>query len=377
MSKINLNDNVKDTHIRDNIYITENDLNAVQHMNSSTSQNINGFREIGITGDVVKALKNYGIIDKNTENKLTNNYTDFLTFYNMLSDSKQFLMSKWKWKNLVDDIDEMLFETLLQETGKFALVNFHSVLIWTPFKVIEQHIFTKKPIVISVDDKSSKLHDELIDEKNFVIFKHDPFGRTTTSKTLIWILKIIEVLKQIHQNVFVSIPKVIIEPKNKGLNNTTTNQPDKDNWDKIIGKNHSGEIVHVVNDGVVKTDGKIQTSKDILGENKPTDLFQLIELKDRTKELIENYLFLYDNLKETMGASQTSQNKKQERVNLMEMETQQDTPVANLEVMFRCRENAINESNKKFGTNMSIEKIDVKENDKEINKGVNDEKIID
>lgn len=338
--------------------IYEKDLNAVFHMNSSISQQMDGFRELGLTGDISKALRGLGWFDDSFVDGFKNginSWIEILTFWNMWKDADSFIANSWEYKNIINDYTKWEFESLLLENGKIAIVRENNVIVPILFVVEEWEFLTKRPTKIkSINSFNDNSKTDGKEYTEFVIIRNDPWERTTIIKTIRYIREMLNILYQIERNILTAQNKLIINPNGATLN-TTDNNSTKDSWNEIItGDNVVYTIEQPFSAGSRnswnKPDGRVLDGNITIKE----DFIYNIALVDRTKELIENFLFTKDLFKESIGASPNSMNKKAERVNVMEMDTQQDLSKANLDTMFKCRKDGIERMNKLFGTNMQI-----------------------
>lgn len=323
-----------------NYKVNDKDLNGIDYLNGTSSLNFKGIEPIKLTGSLSKSIY------YNNPN-ITWLYDEWLFIQNEYNKVINFITEQWEYENLPDDLDKYILEYKILTNGIAYFIKIGNDIYIVNGSVIERDIYNR-PLKIICNEES-----KLLNNKEFDIFGYIRNNRESQGifrQIFRSISGMERTLFQIEKNLTSAAPKgVIINPKGEEPDTEEANSK-SDIFESITNsQNTFSEISLDIN--------QQQTLKEIMEGSNISNLFIPIELKDRTEQLLKNYTFFKENLKEIIGSAVGSINPKQERLITSETTAQQDLSDNNKAHLFNIRQNDIKNLNKKLNLNIVIKRI--------------------
>lgn len=277
------------------------------------------------------------------------------------------LMEQWNYQGFDEDLDKHTIEDFILTNGTSALFRIEGSdeLYLQAYTSKECDIYGR-PLKIKITSTSTKLNDQVIDKDNFVIINDTKDGMPFFNKIIQPISLMNETLRRIEKNLRVADPKGLLidtfGTDSKGKS------PLKECFEKMANGDDSWHAI------VVSEDNWEQISR-WMKELDSKNIFIPAELRDRTKELIDNFSFAKNLLQQQIGLPVDFTQDNADRSITGEITTQQGISYAILLHRFNVRKYALEQANRKFGTNLSIEwtkKNEMIYNSKEIDNSLMD-----
>lgn len=321
-----------------NYEITSQDLNLIDGINGKATLDYKEYVPLELKGAFAEFNGNYS-------NGEFNSWLQNRLLYIQLKKEEiiNLICEMWDYKNLPENFDKYNLETFLCENGSVAFFKNGTDLIFTPYSIEERDIFNN-PIKIKTLTPNDKVNNKILTSGKFEILKNNRNDASVFILTIRYLNGMEKTIYELEKNITASAPKGIII--NNGQVITSGENTNKsDSMNSIVNGQDTFYEMNI---------SDISQSGSILADDR-NQLFVPIELRDRTDELIKNYSFYKEMLKEEFGFGVNILNGKKERLITDETENQQELSDMNRVHMFEIRKLGIEKINKKFGTNIIIE----------------------
>lgn len=341
--------------------VKEDDLNGIDGLNSSASVN---------TKDGLPALNDDGTMLKGALSKLSiyQGQLRALEEQQWIQTTKNQLFDlqamNFKYNNLPEELDIIRIETKPFENGSAAWIRVFEKLFVVNYSIEEFNLYEEPTQIKVLEPKAPAIDGKIFTiGNNCSIFRNNPKMISFYQKAYRFLKGMEKTLFQIEKNLTASAPKGLINPKNNKL--STSFEEDNENpMQNSLELIANGQNTFYV----------LKAGDDINAMQDDNPIWIPMELTDRTENLIKNYTFFKEQLKELLGESQNIHQKK-ERVNTEELEQQKGLAEKTKLAMFETRRIDIERINKVFGTNIQIELVEDEEEEPKENMedGGNDE----
>lgn len=325
-------------------HIDETDLNGIDGLNSKAI--VNSKENLPVLNDKGEILK--GALSKLSiyqgQIRALEEQQWIETTRNQLFDLQAM---NFEYQNLPEELDIIRIETKPYEFGSSAWIRIHEKIMVVNYAIKEFNLYDEPTTIEIVEPKAPAINGRrFVVGNNCSIFRNNPKMISFYQKAYRYLKGMEKTLFQIEKNLTSSAPKGLINPKN----NVLTSAFHEDN------ENPMQNSLEMIANGQ-NTFYQLKAGDDINAMSDDNPIFIPMELTDRTENLIKNYTFFKEQLKELLGESQNIHQKK-ERVNSQEMEQQRGLAEKTKRAMFETRLIDIERINKVFGTNIIVEMVE-------------------
>lgn len=332
--------------IRENIIqVQEKDLNGIDALNGKGHASTkDGFEPLDDSGNYLKgAIGKLSIF--NSQVRALEEQQWIQMFKNQLFDLQAM---NFKYSNLPEELDIIRIETKPFENGSSAWVRVLDKIYVVNYTTEEFNLYDEPTEIQVVEPKAQVINGKkFYIGKNAEIFRNNPKMQSVFQKIYRYLKALEKTLFQIEKNLTSSAPKGLINPKN----NTIQASFQEDN------ENPMQNSLEIIANGQ-NTFYELKSNSNLDVKNADDNPIWIpMELTDRTENLIKNYTFFKEQIKELMGETQNVHQKK-ERVNTEELAQQRGLAEKTKRAMFETRLIDLKKINKTFGTNISVELVE-------------------
>lgn len=322
--------------------ITSDDMNAIDFMNGSGSVSSKDTIVVNADGESLKgALAKY--------NSTFSQY-DEIQFIEMVRRQLfEFQIERFKYNNLPEGLDKFRLERKTIEHGSSLIIKVAEQFFSVRYSIIDFNMYDE-PAIVKINEPKNKLlngkqYDLRGSKPEAVIFRNNQFMKPALTEAYRLIRLLEKIMYQIERNLVVSAPKGILNLKNNKLAfEEDGDAPLRDSLENIATGQNTFFVLK-----------SVDTSSRNAFANNDEQIWIPMEFDDRTANLIMNYSFVKEQLKEIVGGQMNILNGKKERLITDEVNKQQAFPNATMKHAFNIRQRDIEKLNSAYGTNISIE----------------------
>lgn len=253
----------------------------------------------------------------------------------------------FEYKNLPEELNIFRIEYKPFRNGSSAWIKLNGKIYVVNYSIVEFNMYEEPTQIKIVEPKAKPLNNRIFKVgKDCQIFRNNSRYVSSYVKVFRYVKAMERTLFQIEKNLLASAPKGILNLKNNVLNTgfqEPNEAPMKNSMENII---NGQDTFYTMKGG---KDGYDPLSPE-------EELFTPIELTDRTDSLITNYTFFKEQIKELMGKDINIHQKK-ERAITGEIDQQQGISQMTLQAMINIRKIDIENINREFGTNITVELV--------------------
>lgn len=283
-----------------------------------------------------------------TKANLKKDSRKYITIYNIWQQCIQIIAEHWDYEGLPEGLNKYIIEKMLNENGSVAWFKKYGKIYALPYTIKDKNLYGS-PVKVTTKSDATDFNANEVTE--FVIMNDTLDQIPLFNKIIAAVEASVSTLMELNKNLYAAAPKgLMIEELNSDDNNGVT-----DSLNTMIKSSQTFFSFKMSSEA-------INDFQQRISNNKGSQVYIPIELRDRTEELIKQYLFWQQHIKEIMGLDVDFNLDKPERKIVGEIATQQGKSYFINEHRFNMRKMAIDEINKKLGTNITIKLNEIETN---------------